>query len=64
VPNTSCTKWVVWRKNAQTLLHPNQMGGNIMVVQCQAARRLLAGETIGPYKWDKNKKLLIQEDHV
>jgi hypothetical protein len=64
VPNTSCNKWVVWRKNAQTLLHPNQMGGNIMVVQCQAARRLLAGETIGPYKWDKNKKVLMQEDSV
>ena len=60
IPNTMCKKWVVWRKSANFLLHPKQMDGNIVVVQCHTARKLLSGETVDGYVWDKTKKLLVQ----
>ena len=59
VPNTQCPKWVVWRKSANLLLHPKQMDGNIVVVQCFAARKLLSGGTVDNFKWDKTKKILV-----
>ena len=61
VPNTQCPKWVVWRKSATELLHPKNMEGNAMVVQCHAARKLLSGESVDGFRWDKKKKVLSHE---
>ena len=62
VPNTDCNQWVVWRKNAQTLLHPNRLDGNILIVKCHVARKLMAGECVEGRIWDKEKKQVITEN--
>ena len=60
VPNLHCTRWVVWRKNANKLLHPNELEGNILVVQCYAARQLLAGKLVENWRWDKTSRQLVR----
>jgi hypothetical protein len=52
----SCQRWVVWRKDANTLLHPNLLDGNVLIVQCQAAQRLLAGHQVDGCYWDAENK--------
>jgi hypothetical protein len=52
----SCQRWVVWRKDANTLLHPNLLDGNVLIVQCQAAQRLLAGDQVDGCYWDAENK--------
>lgn len=64
IPNMHCGRWVVWRRNAKLMIHPNQLldNGNLVVVKCTVARQLLAGKLIeGGYKWDQElQQLMIQ----
>lgn len=55
---SQCQRWVIWRKSADQLLHPTQLEGNMMLVQCRAARRLLAGNTIDGYTWSAERQEL------
>jgi hypothetical protein len=58
-PDKDCQKYVVWRKNAETPLHPNQLDGNIIVIPCHVVRKLLKGETVEGHAWDKNNKRVV-----
>jgi hypothetical protein len=58
-PNLECDRWVVWRKNALTLLHPHRLQGNLLAVQCQTARLLSNGQTIQAHSWDKQRKQVV-----
>jgi hypothetical protein len=51
-----CSRWVVWRKNAATLMHPNRLAGNILIMSCHVARKLLAGQVVQGREWDARKK--------
>ena len=48
---SQCPRWVIWRKNTTQLLHPHQLEGNLLMVQCRAAGKLLAGKKIDGYTW-------------
>ena len=54
-----CPRWVVWRKNAKTLLDPDCLDGNIVIVQCQAAQQLLRGKVVEGRKWDAAYKTVV-----
>jgi hypothetical protein len=58
-PKTECQRWVVWRKDAQKLLHPNRLDGNILIVKCHVARSLLAGENVEGREWDVERKQVV-----
>ena len=58
-PLRSCSRWVIWRKDAKTILHPHHLAENAVAVQCHAARKLLAGELVDSHKWDKQGKVLL-----
>ena len=64
IPNMHCGRWVVWRRDAKLMIHPNQLldNGNLVVVKCTVARQLLAGKLVeGGYKWDQElQQLMIQ----
>lgn len=60
IPNTKCTRWVIWRRDANHVLHPHHLCDNAIAVRCHTARKLLAGKTVGSYRWDKYSKKLIQ----
>ena len=60
--NTPCTRWVVWRKDAATLLHPNMLDGNIIIVQCDKVSDLLQGDTVEGRKWDAARKQIVSVD--
>ena len=55
-----CQRWVVWRKNADLLLHPDTLGDNIVIFQCHAVRKLLIGKQVEGCIWDTNQKQLVQ----
>lgn len=54
--HSQCLRWVIWRKDTNQLLHPSEMEGNLLMVQCRAAGRLLAGETIEGYAWSPERQ--------
>ena len=54
-----CTRWVVWRKDAAEILHPNRLDGNIMIVQCSAAKQLIKGEPVAGHTWDAEHKRVV-----
>jgi hypothetical protein len=59
-PNSNCSRWVIWRRNGELPLHPNQLEGNILLTTCHGARSLLNGNTVDGYAWDAtNKKLVL-----
>jgi hypothetical protein len=58
-PKTDCQRWVVWRKDAEKLLHPNRLDGNILIIQCHVARSLLAGESVDGREWDTEQKQVV-----
>jgi hypothetical protein len=59
-PNSKCCRWVIWRRDGELLLHPNQLEGNILLTTCHVARSLLSGNTVDGYAWDAtNKKLVL-----
>lgn len=59
VEQESCSRWVVWRKDAETLLHPNLIDGNIIIVQCNVAGKLLKGLTVEGRRWDTVRKCIM-----
>ena len=54
--NMHCSRWVIWRKDTRILLHPLEMQGNLLMVQCRAARKLLAGEIVNGYRWSPERQ--------
>jgi hypothetical protein len=58
-PKIDCQRWVVWRKDAEKLLHPNILDGNILIIQCHVARSLLAGESVDGREWDTEQKQVV-----
>ncbi|GAX11401.1 hypothetical protein FisN_22Lh074 [Fistulifera solaris] len=52
----TCRRWVVWRKNADTLLHPNKLDGNILIMRCNVAQKLLAGKIVGGRRWNAEQR--------
>ena len=63
-PNTDCTRWVIWRKDAKHVLHPNTLSQNAVAVRCNAARLLASGKFVEGCKWDKTSKVLCQPKSV
>jgi hypothetical protein len=60
VPNTKCGRWLIWRRDAKHVLHPNHLCDNAIAVQCHAARRLLAGKTVDNHRWDNVNKIMVE----
>lgn len=58
-----CSRWVLWRKDTNQLLHPTQLEGNLLMVQCQAARRLLAGKTIDGFSWYADRQEVFNSNN-
>lgn len=58
-PESQCSRWVVWRRDANHILHPQTLKENTIFVQCHVARDLLAGRVIDSHKWDSVKKVLL-----
>lgn len=59
---SECTRWVIWRKDTNLLLHPNRLDGNLLIVQCHAARRLLAGKTLDGYSWSAEREQVFSDN--
>jgi hypothetical protein len=64
VSNANCGRWVIWRRDANHILHPHELCSNAIAVRCHTARKLLAGKSVENHKWDKNNKVLIQPRNV
>jgi hypothetical protein len=60
--DVDCQNWVIWRKDANVILHPHSMDDNLCVVQCQAARRLVEGEEVQDHTWDTIKRQVVQKE--
>ena len=58
-PDPDCNRWVVWRRDARHVLHPETLEENTIFVQCHAARDLLAGKVVDGHKWEGSKKVLL-----
>lgn len=58
-PDHECNRWVVWRRDARHVLHPETLEENTLFVQCHAARDLIAGKVVDGHKWDGSKKVLL-----
>jgi hypothetical protein len=58
-PNERCGRFVIWRRDASKILHPDQLNENAVAIKCHAARKLQAGETVDRYSWNKAKKTLV-----
>eukprot|EP00978_Attheya_sp_CCMP212_P049453 scaffold666213_cov51-Attheya_sp.AAC.1 len=52
-----CNRLVAWRKDANVLLHPDKLEGNLLVVSCASATKLHKGETVSNYAWDRKQRL-------
>jgi hypothetical protein len=62
-PSLTCARWVVWRKNADVLVHPDKLTDNIILFQCHAVPQLLQGKSMEGYQWDtKQKQLIVQQE--
>lgn len=60
-----CTRWVVWRRNANLLLHPDTVADNAVLVQCHAVQDLLDGRCVlGQYRWNATSNQLVVVDVV
>jgi hypothetical protein len=60
-PVINCQRWVIWRRDANKTFdpsHANNMRDNAIVVQCQSARKLIAGKMVDGFQWDKRGKIL------
>mmetsp|Transcript_19285 Transcript_19285/g.53795 ORF Transcript_19285/g.53795 Transcript_19285/m.53795 type:complete len:295 (+) Transcript_19285:181-1065(+) len=61
IPDLKCPKWVVWRQNANKIFDPSNnadMSENAILIQCQSARKLIAGKMVEHYQWDDRGKML------
>jgi hypothetical protein len=64
VPRLTCKRWVIWRRNANNPLHPSHICDNAIAVQCQSARKLIAGRVVESYCWDRNTKMVVEPPHL
>jgi hypothetical protein len=57
----TCSRWVVWRRNAHEILHPDTLPDNIVFLPCSVAQSLLQSpnKTWDGYFWDSMQKQLI-----
>jgi hypothetical protein len=58
-PDLHCKRFVPWRKNANTPIHPYLLDDNIVLIRCQAARSLVKGQEVEHYQWDKVRRKLV-----
>lgn len=58
VPNKHCGRWVIWRRDANVVLHPSELDNNAIAVRCHASRELLANKTVDNLKWDTTNRVL------
>lgn len=56
-PPRYCSSYVVWRRNANLKIHPQNMNENTMFVSCAAAQALIKGETVYKWKWNAEEKI-------
>jgi hypothetical protein len=61
--NESCPRWIVWRKDATQLLQPDNLHGNILLLQCCNVRRILKGEEIEGRVWMHETKQVVEIKH-
>jgi hypothetical protein len=61
--NESCPRWIVWRKDATQLLQPDNLHGNILLMQCCNVRRILKGEEIEGQVWMHETKQVVEIKH-
>jgi hypothetical protein len=61
---TECHRYVVWRKDATVLLSPNTLSGNLLLVRCCDAEKLILGGEVhssrNTWRWDYTTKLMIE----
>jgi len=60
--NSSCQRYVAWRRDASKLLHPNNLQENLMFVPCRYAQKLLLGEEVQGWKWHAKEKRCNRKD--
>jgi hypothetical protein len=55
--SAACTRWVIWRRNATVVLHPDRISDDLIILlQCRAARQLLRGEMVDGCCWNAKSK--------
>ena len=62
-----CENLVVWRKDANISLHPDNLDRNLLIVSCATARAWMRGKPVQAFmrgktvhmKWDKNAKKVL-----
>lgn len=54
-----CNRWVVWRRDANHIIHPKYLSDNTVFVQCHAARLLTAGQSVDGHQWDASQKIML-----
>jgi hypothetical protein len=60
-----CSRWVVWRINANIILHPDTIHSNIVFLPCHVAQQFLlssSSSSVDGYHWDHSQKLLIYKE--
>jgi hypothetical protein len=60
---TDCQRWVVWRRDANDMLHPDTLPDNVVFLPCFLAQQLLRSPNQmlrDGYVWDPTQKQLIQ----
>ena len=62
VPNKKCPRWVIWRKNAETALHPSKLDGNLLITRCHVAQSLLQGNSVEGHAWDAQNKAVTHSN--
>jgi hypothetical protein len=59
---SSCTRWVVWRRDANAVLHPDTLAENVVFLSCASAQQLLRSPhpmVRDGFLWDPMQKQLI-----
>ena len=57
--DSDCKHFCVWRRNANEALNPTSLAGNLCLVECHAARRLIEGNEVQQHYWDHIKRRLV-----
>ena len=60
----SCQRYVTWRKDANSILRPDNLQSNIVLVPCYAIDLLFNGDIIDGWKWDLDRKRFYQIHHI
>jgi len=61
---TECHRYVVWRKDAKVLLSRDTLAGNLLLIRCCDAQKLILGEKVISFRniwhWDNTTKVMIE----